>query len=280
MQKIEFTNGTTINGASTFNAMQDNVEDVFNGETPMGSIVVEDVECKNKFNKNGNLPALAGVYGLALSNFINSSMLGKEVTISCNTVMFVMKFGDNESTGIILESQYSNGITFVVTQEILNVADVKYLSMITLDEQWITYKEQQLGYELQSELGTERTKYVEYKEFSNKYIYSTKEQIIGEWLGKPLYRRVFTGTINDTEKWRFITDSGDIDKKIDTRGFINQGNSGVIVGIGEALSSEDSNLNYATRVIVVSNNLRLDCDGTKFANSPYEISIDYTKTTD
>lgn len=110
--------------------------------------------------------------------------------------------------------------------------------------------------------------------------YSTEEKRIGTWLGKPLYRRVFTGTINDTEKWRFITDSGDIDKKIDTRGFINQGNSGVIVGIGEALSSEDSNLNYATRVIVVSNNLRLDCDGTKFANSPYEISIDYTKTTD
>lgn len=47
MKKINFVNGTTIDGASTFNQMQDNVEEVFNGKESMGSIVVEDIECKN-----------------------------------------------------------------------------------------------------------------------------------------------------------------------------------------------------------------------------------------
>lgn len=52
MKKIELVNGTTIDGASTFNQMQDNVEEVFNGEEAMGSIVVEDIKCRQLFNKD------------------------------------------------------------------------------------------------------------------------------------------------------------------------------------------------------------------------------------
>lgn len=55
MKKINFVNGTTIDGAQTFNDLQDNVEKVFNGEEAMGSIVVENVTCKNFFNKYGCL---------------------------------------------------------------------------------------------------------------------------------------------------------------------------------------------------------------------------------
>lgn len=50
MKKINFVNGTTIDGASTFNQMQNNVEEVFNGEEAMGSIVVEDVRSANLLN--------------------------------------------------------------------------------------------------------------------------------------------------------------------------------------------------------------------------------------
>ena len=50
MKKILFENGKTIDGANTFNTMQDNIEEVFNGETSMGSIVVEDISCKNVLN--------------------------------------------------------------------------------------------------------------------------------------------------------------------------------------------------------------------------------------
>ena len=50
MKKIDFVNGTTINGAETFNEMQDNVEKVFNGNESMGSIVVDDIRSKNMFN--------------------------------------------------------------------------------------------------------------------------------------------------------------------------------------------------------------------------------------
>ena len=47
MKKIEFVNGATIDGAKTFNDMQSNVEEVFNGEEAMGSIRVGNIECKN-----------------------------------------------------------------------------------------------------------------------------------------------------------------------------------------------------------------------------------------
>lgn len=61
MKKINFVNGTTIDGASTFNEMQNNVEEVFNGEEAMGSIVVEDIKCKNIFNIN-SLVSTDGAY--------------------------------------------------------------------------------------------------------------------------------------------------------------------------------------------------------------------------
>ena len=51
VQDGEFEGGTDLN-AQNFNQVQDNIEDYIDGETSMGSIIVEDIECKNLFNKN------------------------------------------------------------------------------------------------------------------------------------------------------------------------------------------------------------------------------------
>lgn len=55
-------------------------------------------------------------------------------------------------------------------------------------------------WDFQIEEGNSATEFVEAKEFSNKQHYLTEEQVIGTWLGKPLYRKTLTmnsaGTIN------------------------------------------------------------------------------------
>ena len=55
MQKINFQNlpsTTTPLNATNMNAIQTNVENVFNGSEPMGSIIVDSIRSKNMFNKN------------------------------------------------------------------------------------------------------------------------------------------------------------------------------------------------------------------------------------
>ena len=87
MKKINFENlpstNTPIN-STNLNQVQDNVEKVFNGEESMGSIVVEDIECKNLFNKNtitidrGISTATGDLYGqtgLFTTDYINVANL-------------------------------------------------------------------------------------------------------------------------------------------------------------------------------------------------------------
>ena len=51
MKKINVVDDLTSLDQNFFNTLQNNVEEVFNGEEAMGSIVVEDISCKNLFNK-------------------------------------------------------------------------------------------------------------------------------------------------------------------------------------------------------------------------------------
>ena len=109
--------------------------------------------------------------------------------------------------------------------------------------------------------------------------YSTTEQRIGTWLGKPLYRKVFTGTTSTTISNVMLTSSGDIEKVISAKGYIEQSNT-VQLLVGETVYHADSSFTAFTRVINVNNNLRLDCNYTVFGGKNYEITVEYTKTTD
>ena len=109
--------------------------------------------------------------------------------------------------------------------------------------------------------------------------YSTSEQRIGTYLDKPLYRKTFTGTTSTTISNVMLTSSGDIEKVISAKGYIEQ-SSTIQLLVGETVYHADSSFTAFTRVININNNLRFDCNYTVFGGKNYEITVEYTKTTD
>lgn len=57
---------------------------------------------------------------------------------------------------------------------------------------------------------------------NNKFVYSTKEQIIGNWInGKPIYRKIITGSlVNVGNDWTSITNINNVDEVINLNGVI------------------------------------------------------------
>ncbi len=109
--------------------------------------------------------------------------------------------------------------------------------------------------------------------------YSTAEQKIGTWNGKPLYRKLFIGTTNTENPNSQLTTSGDIAKIIGYKGYVEQDSSAQLP-IGDTAYWADSGYSTRTRVINVNNNLRFDYSITSFANKHFEVAVEYTKTTD
>ena len=107
MQKINFQNlpntSTPVN-ATNLNAIQTNVENVFNGTVPMGNIKVDTVTTKNLFNingevnvkgSNGNIENKNSVSGNILTTNTNSSVdnfCGQKIdNINGKTITFSAK---------------------------------------------------------------------------------------------------------------------------------------------------------------------------------------------
>ena len=167
---------------------------------------------KNLFDKNAdNLPALSGEYGLALSNFINESLLGKTVTLSFNTTMYFIEFASRESSGLVLFKYNSNYLTFEVTQELLDLKDERYLFIQQEKGVWISRKDTQLTYDIQLEEGTTATPYEEHQEQS--YIMPIQQPMrsIGDirdtfikkenkWYERHYVQRLI---LNGTEGWNY-----------------------------------------------------------------------------
>ena len=104
----------------------------------------------------------------------------------------------------------------------------------------------------------------------NKHTYSTEEQVIGTWIdGKPLYRKVVTGTTKNVV-------SGEIDTKI--------GITNVDTVISYSANVDGWIITYLTRLINLSGTLRLDImnqeSDSGFSVKPFKCIVEYTKTTD
>lgn len=114
-----------------------------------------------------------------------------------------------------------------------------------------------------------------------KEVYSTEEQVIGTWMGKPLYRKGFYGTTHENYLSTFLTSAGNIKRIVCTKGYINyyDGTGEVPNVIDVEIGKSISNIEEASRVLVVDSNLRLDC-GSSLYGKPFEVSVEYTKTTD
>lgn len=124
MKKINFNNlpdTTTPINNTNLNTLQTNVEEVFDGNEPMGSIVVEDIITKNIFSTH----LINGVYAYATGVFANSTVYvcsadyipviaGKQIAFSTSypsAEIGIVYFNDNNerigakvgTTGIVPE---------------------------------------------------------------------------------------------------------------------------------------------------------------------------------
>lgn len=117
--------------------------------------------------------------------------------------------------------------------------------------------------------------------------YSTEEQVIGEWIdGKPVYQKVVTGTTASTTGTSiFVPMNESVKKYIDTKllinvsgydrvanGFNNHAPSGEFVAVyGLTNAISDANPKNTIAVVVTR-------DG--WTNTPFQVIVQYTKTTD
>ena len=173
MQKIQFTNGTTINGASTFNAMQDNVEDVFNGETPMGSIVVENVTCKNMFDYNSSEYGFYGADGTNNTGDVASHVnrisdyivvdSDKEYTASANQELGYFMINEFDENKNWLKRTNLNNVS---TNTITTSSTTKYIRVsVNIDNAVDMTISKLAEIEAQIEKGSIATEYTPYKKF-------------------------------------------------------------------------------------------------------------------
>lgn len=434
MKKINFVNGTTIDGAETFNQLQDNVEEVFNGEEAMGSIVVEDVIGKNLCDginqkyfltiavnvcnrASGNSGLIIGTNGgkytisttssqeryrvacidtlptsgdVTAYNGVNKDGTSDSITIDTAGHNYLVvnatdltkiqiekgstateytefkKFGYNsqESMGEIVvdditsknlisqlvydgignvgttyqnidnkkiivnannniwgwvqftinniptnqELTYSsdvtsdgnaiiNAIIYDVNDNIIgrfdNTTETKAKAVVSFTSPTETIKirfsannsgtyltNTAIFDNLMIEKGDKATPYTPYKEFGNKQVYSSAEQVIGEWLGQPLYRRVYAGYlvrsyIEGDMIFSFIHDSTlAMNRLIDGKGFVMTNDYQFI-----PFNSASLEIRYNGDVVGYNTILLTYFDET-LEGKYYEVAVEYTKATD
>lgn len=112
-------------------------------------------------------------------------------------------------------------------------------------------------------------------------VYSTTEQVIGQWIdGKPIYRRVFTGTITNSANVRVqvsLWNNSPINKIVSIGGWMRYSTAGV-----NAFPQSEGGGEYRIAYVQSdSHNLMLAVlSASAYGNRPYEIWVEYTKSTD
>lgn len=250
MQKINFQNlpGTTTPvNATNLNALQSNVEDVFNGSEVAGNMVVESIKTKNMFDKNsmvytrnGYLPfdtsntRLANFGGVGPATLVIKLEAGKTYTMSkiagarfragftntptppLDTDNVITRIPNNDTGTSMTFTVPSGNVYFVCnffSQDQTVDANIGYGNMLNT---------------IQIEEGTTATTYSPYQELDNQETYLTTEQEIGIWIdGKTLYRRCFEipqTTISSSSTTAISIPTGNINM-VDIRGYVYVGTS-------------------------------------------------------
>lgn len=258
---------------------------LFDGEESMGSIVVEDVICKNLFDKNN--------YNLVHFLFANdvytttSSAQTIYIEVEPNTTYTITKnyWNDgslslatssdvpvsggaiNQTKGTNVTSDTNNYIT------ITTGANDNYLAIYL---NWGTTGLTETLNKLQIEKGSVSTDYVEHKEFSNKQIYSTNEQVIGTWIdGKPLYRKIIDyGTLPNTTTRTLEHNISNVDIFTKVEGIANDGVTFL------PLPYAHSNVVFNVVLNTTKTNVSIATNSDRTTYTKTYITLEYTKTTD
>ena len=171
MKTIEFKalpDETTPLNPTNLNKMQSNVKDVFDGQNAMGSIVVENIECKNLFDGALELGTINNTTG---QNEVDNMVIRSKhfIEVKFNTVYtlsnyinasnFVFEYDANYNF-IKYSSNTEQSYTFTTTQT------TKYIRFRTKQSENIT----NLTTPFQLEKGNIATQFVEHKDFINPFI--------------------------------------------------------------------------------------------------------------
>lgn len=245
-------------------------------ELNLGDIIVDDIKCKNIFNKYSVLNGY---------ELVNTSG-----TVSPNSGWFVSDYIEVEPN----KSYYLSGNrTYGSTNAFydINKNYLGYVSGITglintpANTKYIRFNGRlsELDNNIQLEKGTVATKYVEHKEFNNKQIYSTIEHVVGKWIdGKLVYEKtvIYThsGTIGKLNEMVTI----DIPHGInnfehvvdDVKGFSSTGN---VLPLLNGTSSTTQSVNIA---FVNAANIQMRIINVQITARTWYLTLRYTKTTD
>ena len=117
-----------------------------------------------------------------------------------------------------------------------------------------------------------------------KRFFSTTETVVGEWDdGKPIYRKLFRGTLPNTSAIVTQNLQSDVDELVAFGGYIYQ-SDGVKFSMPSTNPSGSPNSNvtqtqFSRLVILTNGTLRLDCSNN-FKQQQYAVWAEYTKTSD
>ena len=120
--------------------------------------------------------------------------------------------------------------------------------------------------------------YEEFYNEENKEVYSTIEQRIGNWLGKPLYRKVIQTTLPTSDNSQTISVETDIETMLPLKGFAFQ--SGGTNRVNLTLPYVASSTSIKAHYDIVNNSIVVSNSVSWMNNQPCYIIYEYTKTTD
>lgn len=180
----------TPRNATNLNKMDAGIkenDDKLNGTKPMGSIIVDDIKCKNLFNKdswiksyiNPSTGVIVTSYNAALFDYIEvNSLTNYSTSLSTTVTDYRISYYTSNLSWISSSSSSTSNNTFTTPS---NCAYVRIY--INVDGNGIDQtKIDSLNFQFR-------------KKIENEEVYSEDEIRIGTWIDKkPLYRKVFTIT--------------------------------------------------------------------------------------
>lgn len=279
MKKIRKVYSGAVPNGKVLNSRNDSLQDTYSSDylnriipdtQDLGEIVVDDISCKNKFNKYSILKGyeLQSTDGSATAN--PDWFVSDYIEVEPNEIYSLSGNRTLGTTNAFYDANKNYlGYVSVLKGTITSLANTKYMRL--------NGRLNELENDIQLEKGPVATDYVEHKEFSNKQVYSTSEQVIGTWIdGKPLYRKTINiGNLPNTTTKDYPTGLSNIFViKID--GFCTDGTQMFPMN-----NANPSSINYQIQLWFAYGDsvIKVQTGSDRSGYIGY-VTLEYTKTTD
>lgn len=258
-----------------------NTNNKFSGVAPMGSIRVDDINCKNMFNAQRTILGGYGSDGTfdSTASYITTQFIPVEPSTQYTLSSLDLDLTKYPTARII---SWQEDMTFISRGDAITLsssntfttpANAKWIAISFYTSQTPAVSDLTQG---QLELGSTATTYTPFKETSNNQIYSESEVMIGRWINnKPIYRKVFTGlTASNTYTMNI---GEDIDELINGYGYIlaSSGNQLMVN------STYGDNSGNAIRIYKNGANgnivFQYPANASVWYNQKYVVVLEYTK---